>query len=584
MDESTSIPSPLAILKLEAPTPSFILKVLDENIRYTLDGLFSLIPTAYRRLKRSLTATAEGLELDRVFVICPGDPPILLPDMPPHSLRNLFESIMFRNAPPVPYPPDCELYLHLNGEFHKYPASVQQRTRRAIEKLKGLHYYLDHIDNFWSAKHELYGETNKTYIASVFATQLQCANTIKLKDKTLSLSSVALLALLASPGTLSNAHVYRVSFMHREQDIYIPLAGVFLIARYPEDTHESHNPCVLYVPGSQLQQFDSLDLLKAHLAAEPNSETRSRFSACIAQHLYPLLDEWVKTVPIRENEVILEHVKFDQYFFSDRIQELIDKEKQDMIHTWSRAHFPPSLPTPSQNWVPWYSISTKPFEFFDITLQNALAVEKETGRQRHEIKQTADINPALLPIKIHAMLHRDLEESGHTFESVRDRIFSWLVTELETLSHRRVELIQIESKAAPTLYDFNYVTTSHFDSINRWEEAVKHALATTLQSSTELDKFLLLTHNDVHPFGAKGVASGIPGQYAIASTEIDRIAGHEVGHLLGATHQDGDLIYEGWWKETLMRVSDISEIPNTAIYRFSDKNRQNIKKYLDQFD
>ncbi|MNG41303.1 hypothetical protein D3C84_1303970 [compost metagenome] len=51
--------------------------------------------------------------------------------------------------------------------------------------------------------------------------------------------------------------------------------------------------------------------------------------------------------------------------------------------------------------------------------------------------------------------------------------------------------------------------------------------------------------------------------------------------MLGATHEDAEVIYNGWWHDTIMNDSNAL---HGNEYRFSDKNRENIRNYLSQFD
>lgn len=54
--------------------------------------------------------------------------------------------------------------------------------------------------------------------------------------------------------------------------------------------------------------------------------------------------------------------------------------------------------------------------------------------------------------------------------------------------------------------------------------------------------------------------------------------------MLGAEHDAGEIIYNGWWNETTMHVNDEFSVLRLNAYRFSDRNRETIKTYLGQFD
>ncbi|MNT63011.1 hypothetical protein D3C72_2007830 [compost metagenome] len=52
--------------------------------------------------------------------------------------------------------------------------------------------------------------------------------------------------------------------------------------------------------------------------------------------------------------------------------------------------------------------------------------------------------------------------------------------------------------------------------------------------------------------------------------------------MLGATHEDSEVVYDGWWNDTIMLVDEFSPARGN-VYRFSEKNRENIRKYLNRF-
>jgi len=104
------------------------------------------------------------------------------------------------------------------------------------------------------------------------------------------------------------------------------------------------------------------------------------------------------------------------------------------------------------------------------------------------------------------------------------------------------------------------------------------------QTTSPLDKFILLTRHIPIPGKALGFANSIGGQFAIATLQSYRVAAHEIGHMLGANHDAAEIIYEGWWSETTMSSPDAFTIFRLNAYRFSDKNREAIRTYLSQFD
>ncbi|MFI7838900.1 hypothetical protein [Pseudomonas asiatica] len=94
-----------------------------------------------------------------------------------------------------------------------------------------------------------------------------------------------------------------------------------------------------------------------------------------------------------------------------------------------------------------------------------------------------------------------------------------------------------------------------------------------------MDKQLLLTRNSYDHSGLNYNA-GLAYQKqntAIASAGAYGAPAHEIGHLLGATHEDAELKFNGWVCETYTHP----RVPaRSNCYRYSDKNRANIADYL----
>lgn len=94
-----------------------------------------------------------------------------------------------------------------------------------------------------------------------------------------------------------------------------------------------------------------------------------------------------------------------------------------------------------------------------------------------------------------------------------------------------------------------------------------------------MDKQLLLTGNSYDHSGLNynaGLAY-LKKNTAIASVAAYGAPAHEIGHLLGATHEDAELKFNGWVCETYTHP----RVPaRSNCYRYSDKNRANIADYL----
>lgn len=186
------------------------------------------------------------------------------------------------------------------------------------------------------------------------------------------------------------------------------------------------------------------------------------------------------------------------------------------------------------------------------------------------------------PILLMVYIHNDLE--GYDEGKLYDDYFSWLETELEDISGREVTIIFNSQSTSPGMTNYLYTNESSSAAIAGWK-AMVNALTSKVEETRpydpNLNKFLLLTRNPINSSVA-GVAYG-KGQSGIASIVYYMAPAHEVGHMFGATHEDADVIYNGWWHDTIMK-DDLATALRGNSYRFSDKNRENIRNYLSQFD
>lgn len=186
------------------------------------------------------------------------------------------------------------------------------------------------------------------------------------------------------------------------------------------------------------------------------------------------------------------------------------------------------------------------------------------------------------PILLMVFIHDDLE--NYDKKTLYNDYFSWLETELEDLSGRTVTILFNSKLTTPEMTNYNYKNESASDAGRGWQAKVKKftsKVEETWPYDPDLNKFLLLTRSPINSKVA-GVASAI-GQDAIASIHYYMAPAHEVGHMFGATHEDSDVVYDGWWHDTIMKA-DLGSAFRGNYYRFSEKNRENIRRYLDQFD
>lgn len=181
-------------------------------------------------------------------------------------------------------------------------------------------------------------------------------------------------------------------------------------------------------------------------------------------------------------------------------------------------------------------------------------------------------------ITIFAVLHDDLPES--TRKTIYADYFYPLVNELESFTNRKFNVVFWRDE--PPYSTYHYRSEDERWISQQWEllafEFLKKMRASGLNTDTTT-KVILIT-NEIINDRIAGVATRTPGTAAIASTTNYMTIGHEIGHLLGARHEDSETRYNGWWCDTYMRPGNNPLKSNC--YVFSEANRKNINDYLAQ--
>ncbi|BDB16735.1 hypothetical protein cym2001_01000 [Pseudomonas sp. CYM-20-01] len=571
-----TLPAPHDILNLTPPETATLLRSLNKNVTYTLGHMPTRPVSALKLLTQVLTHSLPTPELDCIFFACPPSDAT-----PQQTLYELYHNLVLFNALPSTYDASTAVFYTPGADaLQALPSDCQTRLKIALQNLQGIEFYLSDLADFWQAQHPYADMTNQAYVARAFAAQLQCAASLRLADGSLDHESVALITLLASPGHISGCHLYRIAFQDEEQQAHIPLYGAFLMTRTPASAVPGQNPCVLYVPGLKLQAFYSPALLRAHLIAELSETSLHRLLPCIDRNQLQRLEELARH-GLRDDHVSLSPMVFSPHFYEDVTLALINQQRRDIRHAWVWAqprHFQEA------NWINRHieaasdlrSLMTLESTFKDHTTPAIAAFERKLPPRPAPIPEPA----APKPINLNVYIHRDLHGDSR-LSSLREDYFSWLQTELEDLSGRTVMITFHQETGPVALIDFNYKGDEQKRS-SAWKKTVLQYLQNLSTTHSPLDLYLLLTGDNINSRVA-GIAN-VRGSFGIAATTSYRIAAHEVGHMLGALHKDGDNIFNGWWHETLMKNRDFFSFLRGNAYRFSDKNRDNIRTYLSQFD
>jgi len=186
------------------------------------------------------------------------------------------------------------------------------------------------------------------------------------------------------------------------------------------------------------------------------------------------------------------------------------------------------------------------------------------------------------------IIHSDLQ--GYQKNKLYADYFAWLKTELKLISGREVLILMYHHDEAPNMAGYNYRNENNAAALQGWRDLLHDLYSKILyrdRDEANITKFLLPTRNNINEqlggvLGWTGGFAMIEGHCAIASIGSYRTPAHEIGHMFGATHEDSEVVYDGWWHDTIMLVDEFS-LARGNVYRFSDKNRKNIREYLNRF-
>ncbi|KPW45287.1 hypothetical protein CFBP3846_05509 [Pseudomonas syringae pv. avii] len=155
---------------------------------------------------------------------------------------------------------------------------------------------------------------------------------------------------------------------------------------------------------------------------------------------------------------------------------------------------------------------------------------------------------------------------------LNESYLSPLIEQLTEITGRRVTVISIANE--PGITDFDYRGLEKADLMTNLSFiSEKYADAKNLPLPSERHKYVFLTSNKISPL-THGV-SATNYNVAIASLKNYNTLAHEVGHLLGATHEAAT----GFPCQTTMWGDFTTSI--IPCYYFSEANKALIRSYVD---
>lgn len=186
------------------------------------------------------------------------------------------------------------------------------------------------------------------------------------------------------------------------------------------------------------------------------------------------------------------------------------------------------------------------------------------------------------PIRIFAIFHDDIPKSKR--DSIYNEYLHPFIVEFESITGRKAHVVLDENKAPYS--NFQYKGDDREKIVAEWGKLAwqykKKRYDDKEFRASRNDRVLLITNDMIngHPLfgGEAGIADAQPGRVAIASLDFKQAIGHELGHTFNADHDDGEVLYNGWWCETFM-FPPLPLRSNCMV--FGDGNRKRIKDYVD---
>ncbi|WP_219337454.1 reprolysin-like metallopeptidase [Pseudomonas sp. Xaverov 259] len=201
-------------------------------------------------------------------------------------------------------------------------------------------------------------------------------------------------------------------------------------------------------------------------------------------------------------------------------------------------------------------------------------------------------------ITIIAVIHNDVAQSKR--ETIYADYFHAVVNELESFAERKIHVVFAQREPQSSM---EYKGDVFDDAATRWQTVGTQILEEMTNDglkTNELTKVVLVTNDQLND-NVLGVASTYGetkgGTFAIASLVSPEVVAHEIGHLLGAKHDDSEVhikrrwanglkllkawwLFGSWYEDIKTYTYMAPHSSSSTTYTFSPANRQNIKNYL----
>lgn len=187
-----------------------------------------------------------------------------------------------------------------------------------------------------------------------------------------------------------------------------------------------------------------------------------------------------------------------------------------------------------------------------------------------------------LPIRLNVVIHDDVPQAMR--ERLEEDYFGPWVKEMHKITNRHIDIRF--SHDVPGISDMDYqganrkrvVWTLGGHNEDYW------ANRGSAEVNWRVDKTLLLVAQSYLPEDPSqpervGEAQ-LEGPAGWASIKTFSAVGHELGHMFGATHENAQILFNGWFCESYTYPERNGVRSNC--YRYSDKNREAIAAYLSE--